>query len=293
MIRLLSPLALQVVPSFVLSALRQLSANLASHISATFATCSEHVIEAKLAPATIFATLLDRLLRVNDAAHAAARFLGNPPDREQMVKDWHAFVNPQMIVNRELPCYAPLIKQILSTEISSLLEPSPPHFQSEDLSPLGVENNGEVDGGRSTESVLDKWTHLLTRLPQRFNAKSPRYFNICLGAVASAALRDLTTNGAVSFGSWWVVRCWIDEWMGWQAERGGFLNHGVVQTARPLANGFMRGDRRSVMSDIMDTNDDNGPDDSGISLREEHIHLLEDVGDDRDNRMVPIDFGKK
>jgi len=290
MIRLLSPLAMQVVPSFVLSALRQLSTSLASHISVTFAACSQHVIQAKLAPATIFATLLDRLLRVNDAAHAAARFLGSPPDREQMLKDWQTFVNPQMIISRELPCYSPLIKQILSTEISNLLQPPAPLFSGEDLS-LGA--GGGVEDGASTEGVLDKWTIFLTRLPQRFNVKSPRYFNICLGAVASAALRDLTTNGAISFGSWWVVRCWIDEWMGWQAEKGGFLNHGVVQNAPPSTDGCVRGDRRFFMSDIMDTSDDIGHDDSGISLREEHIHLLEDVGDDRDNRMVPVNIGAK
>jgi regulatory factor X len=284
MIRLLSPLALQVVPSFVLSALRQLSTNLASHISTTFSACSYHVIQAKLAPATIFASLVDRLLRVNDAAHAAARFLGNPPDREQMVKDWQAYVNPQIIINREIPCHAPLAKHILGSEISNLLQPASTQYSNgATLSPIP----GSEDGA-STESVLDKWTNFLTSLPERFGVQSPRYFNICLGAVASAALRDLTTNGAISFGSWWVVRCWIDEWMSWQAERGGFLNHGLEQN---IVYGTNR-ERRSDGSDLIDTSEELGHDDSGVSLREENIHLLEDVGDDRDNRMVSINFGK-
>lgn len=274
MIRLLSPLALQVVPSFVLTALRQLSTNLATHISVTFSACSEHIIQAKLVPATIFASLLDRLLRVNDAAHAAARFLGNPPDREQMIKDWQAYVNAQMIVDREIPCHAPLVKNILESEIPNLLQPG-----CRERSPApGIED------GASTESVLDKWTNFLTSLPDRFGVNSPRYFNICLGAVSSASLRDLTTNGAISFGSWWVVRCWIDEWMSWQAERGGFLSHGAVRR---------NGDRRSEISDIMDTSEDLAHDDSGISLKDDNINLLEDVGDDRDNRMVvPVNFGK-
>lgn len=223
---------------------------------------------------------MDRLLRVNDAAHAAARFLGNPPDREQMIKDWQAYVSPEMICNREIPCNAPLVKHILESEISNLLQPASSYSSGVPLSPTpGAEEPS------STESVLDKWTNFLTNLPERFGTQSPRFFNICLGAVASAALRDLTTNGAISFGSWWVVRCWIDEWMSWQAERGGFLLHGL-ENAR---NVHGRIDRRSMGSDLLE---ELGHDDSGVSLREEHIHLLEDVGDDRDNRMVPVNFGK-
>lgn len=284
MIRLLSPLALQVVPSFVLSALRQLSTNLASHISVTFGACCQHVIEAKLGPASIFASLVDRLLRVNDAAHAAARFLGNPPDREQMVKDWQAYVNPRMIVNREIPCHAPLVRQILATEIPNLLQPTSSSFTNGDiLSPPPA-----LEGGASTESVLDKWTNFLTTLPLRFGDHSPRFFNICLGAVASAALRDLTTNGAISFGSWWVVRCWIDEWMGWQAERGGFLNHGVE-----LPNGSNGDGRRRSINGLMDTIEQSQDDKNELPLRDEHqLHHLSDVGDDRDNRMVSVSLVK-
>ena len=282
MIRLLSPLALQVVPSFVLSALRQLSTNLTNHISLTFGACSQHVVDAKLAPATIFASLVDRLLRVNDAAHAAARFLGRLPDREQMVKDWQAYVNPQTIVNREIPCYAPLVKQILASEVANLLQPSSSRYPNGSA----ISPSSGVEDGASTESVLDKWTNFLTNLPERFGAQSPRLFNVCLGAVTSAALRDLTTNGAISFGSWWVVRCWIDEWMAWQAERGGFLNHSIDQSST-----HGRSSLRRPFGDPMDTTGDIDPDDCGISLGE-HIRLLEDVGDDRDNRMVPVNFGK-
>lgn len=274
MIRLLSPLALQVVPSFVLSALRQLSTNLTSHISTTFSVQPLHVIQSKLAPATIFASLLDRLLRVNDSAHAAARFLGNPPDREQMVKDWHTFVNAQMIIDRELACHAPHAKDILETEIAHLLQPG--YVNGNLLSPVpGMEENA------STESVLDRWTNFLTALPQRFGVRSPRQFNICLGAVSSAALRDLTTNGAISFGSWWVVRCWIDEWMSWQAERGGFLCH---QLDKP--NRRCNVDRLSIDSDLVGNRDEHGTDSvTSLQASGTNTSFLEDVPDDRVNRM--------
>lgn len=256
------------VPSFVLQALRQLSQNLVAHICTTFSIQPQQVIEAKLGPASIFSSLLNRLLRVNDAAHAAARFLGNPPDREQMIRDWKAFVDPQTIVDRELPCFTPQVVGILSTDVVQLLQPTSSLRDS--LSP---------GDGTSTESVLDLWTQFLSNLPSRFpRARAdPRYFNICLGSVASAALRDLTTNGAISFGSWWVVRCWIDEWMGWLAERGGFLSHSVNGTRA-----------------FSDAAEELCHDDSGVSLRgEEPTSLLDEVGDDRDNRIVvPASFGK-
>lgn len=266
MIRLLSPLALQVVPSVVLSALRQLSTTLVSHITTTFSVQPPHVMDAKTAPASIFASLLDRLLRVNDAAHAAARFLGNPPDRDQMVKDWKAYVNAQSIVEREIPCIAPLAKDIIEREIPNLLEPEDTVLSSE---------GGDSS---STESVLDRWTYFLTVLPHRFRIPSARHFNIYVGALATAALRDLTTNGAISFGSWWVVRCWVDEWMSWQAEKGGFLNHG-----RDPERGKI-GMRRVAMGSLLDSEMEN---ESPTKGSEDHLTLLEDVAENRVNIMAP------
>lgn len=286
MLRLLSPLALQVVPPFVVTALRHLSTNLTSHILTTFSVQPPHVVQAKLIPSSIFSSLLDRLLRVNDAAHAAARFLGNPPDREQMINDWKEFVNAQTIVDRELPCGAMAVVDILHREVITLLQPATTVSDGGDMSPTP----GTEDGSATTESVLDRWTQFLTYLPHRFPGTEPRLFNLCLGAVASAALRDLTTNGAVSFGSWWVVRCWIDEWMGWLAERGGFLRH---NSEVALHMSRINDDRGSIDVDLMDGGDEMGHDDSGISLRGEEQHnMLDDVGDDRDNRMVPVKFGK-
>ena len=29
--------------------------------------------------------------------------------------------------------------------------------------------------------------------------------------------------GAPSFGSWWLVRCWVDEYLAWFFELGGYL----------------------------------------------------------------------
>ena len=212
-----------------------------------------------------------------------------------MIKDWQAFVNPGMICSREIPCHAPLVKHILETEISALLQPaslqpaSPASTHYPNGLPLSPTPGGVEEP--TTKSVLDKWTDFLSNLPERFGSHSPRYFNMCLGAVASAALRDLTTNGAISFGSWWVVRCWIDEWMSWQAERGGFLLHGL-EDAKDGSDFLV--DRKPSTNEMLDVAGEmNHHDDVNVPMRDEQLNrLLEDVGDDRDNRMVPINFGK-
>lgn len=264
MIELLSPLALQVVPAAVMSALRQFSASLTSHISATFANQPPHVIEAKTEPSAIFSSLLDRLLRVNEAAHAAARILVHSPDRTLMRQDWRKYVNCKAIVEREVPCSAAAVQRILEDEIINLLQPQPegPHGRDITPSPGGED---DIDSLATTESVLDRWTQFLAQLPHRFPHVSPRLFLLSVGAVASAALRDMTMAGGESFGGWWVVRCWIDEWIGWTAERGGFLRHGEEETPKPAVNGNHINDGNGT-----DEHDSElGPDDSGVSLREE------------------------
>ncbi|KAF8472458.1 RFX DNA-binding domain-containing protein [Kalaharituber pfeilii] len=273
MIELLSPLALQVVPAAVMSALRQFSASLTSHISTAFANMPPHVIEAKVEPSAIFSSLLERLLRVNEAAHAAARILVHSPDRTLMRQDWRKYVNCKAIVDREVPCSAAAVQRILEDEIINLLQPQPEGPNQRDATPSpGAEDDESL---ATTESVLDRWTQFLAQLPHRFPQVSPRLFLLSVGAVASAALRDMTMAGGESFGGWWVVRCWIDEWIAWTAERGGFLRHGEEPPAKSpsLANGHQG------VADGAGTNSESelGPDDSGVSLREEVFGNNEDT----------------
>jgi regulatory factor X, other len=80
------------------------------------------------------------------------------------------------------------------------------------------------DGASMTQGVLDQWAVWLSKLPDRFPKVPPRIFLWCMEAIGAGALRDITVAGGEGFGAWWVVRCWMDEWMGWIAEKGGFLD---------------------------------------------------------------------
>jgi regulatory factor X, other len=109
----------------------------------------------------------------------------------------------------------------------------PPTFSSFETNPstefpesmtTTMEQLPPSDGASMTQGVLDQWAMWLCKLPERFPRVPPRVFLWCMESVGAGALRDITVAGGEGFGAWWVVRCWMDEWMGWIAEKGGFLD---------------------------------------------------------------------
>ena len=237
MIRFVSPLALQVMPPKVIDTFRNISLKLSNHINHTFQTHPQHMRDAKLGPATIFAGLIDRLLRVNATAHAAANMLTNDANRDQMWHDWICYVRPVSVVESSLPGggYTRTL-QILTNEVRELLGPlRSASYQG--MQPIYADAaacnagpnyshhaNAEMDDS-STSGVLDRWTTFLHDLPSRFPGVDARMLLHCVGEVGSAALRDITMAQALSFGSWWVTKVWVDEMLQWLAEKGGFLEH--------------------------------------------------------------------
>lgn len=236
MVQFVSPLALQVVPIRVIDTFRDISTKLAKHITLTFQNHPQHVRDAKLGPATVFASLLDRLLRVNATAHAAANMLTNDANRDQMWHDWVLYVKPLKVAESSLPGvgYQRTLR-ILATEMRHLLGPlrtttygGMDAIYSETLGEQNFHHTGhghpELDDS-STEGVLDRWTSFLQSLPSLFPRADARTLLHCAGAVGNAALRDITIAQALSFGSWWVTKTWVDEMLLWMAEKGGFMEH--------------------------------------------------------------------
>ena len=236
MIRFISPLALQVMPPKVTETFRSISNKVGLHISNTFQNHAQHVRDAKLGPATIFAGLIDRLLRVNATAHAAANMLTNDANRDQMWHDWVYYVNSIGVVQSSLPgCGYSRTLQILTKEVCELLgplrvtsyhgmQPMYAYSGSNVSSNFSQYAHSEMDDS-STSGVLDRWTTFLHDLPSRFPGVDARLLLHCVGEVGSAALRDITMAQALSFGSWWVTKVWVDEMLQWLAEKGGFLEH--------------------------------------------------------------------
>ena len=241
MVRFVSRLTLQAAPVVVINILSNISASLHGHISKTFAGQPSHVLDAKLRPATIFAGLLYRLIRVNQSAHAAANLLTIDHNREQMWREWITMVNPKRVMEAELPaCGYEEAYRIMTSEMRSLLEPlQAPSFQDD---PYGFSSynfedtnsfaqflqsqtgqGGDGASGVSTENVLDRWSTFISSLPTRFPQASARTLLHCISAIGTAALRDITIMNGQSYGHWWVLKIFVDEMALWLAEMGGFL----------------------------------------------------------------------
>ena len=276
MLILLSPLALQVVPQYILFALRSLQATLQSQVISDHEGVPHSLRQVKFETCAMFSNLLHRMLRVNDTAHLAAGSLSNPDERQHMLDDWNEHVDAIELIRRELSCGGDAVRQILIVELPQLLapgtNPNPDHFppssppkdsaaaaaQGSPSSRLRSKappapsssadpqqqpsSNGHTTLTTTTtplsalptnaeavhvplmiEGSIDKWADWLSSIPPRFPDLPPRAFLWALSSVETAALKDITTGDGQSFSAWWVVRCWVDEWVAWLAERGGFL----------------------------------------------------------------------
>lgn len=230
MMRIISGLTLQVVPKPVLDTLRNISERLVSHIRESFQGQPAHVVRAKEAPATIFAGLLDRALRVNLTAHAAANMLSNPANRDQMYLDWITLVRVRKVAESVPARGMDDVVNLLISQLRDLLDPVDVAWELESVTLYGefaarsgrrLENETATDGGAS--NVLDRWVNLLQSLPGRFPYASHRDLVWCVQRIGTAVMRDLTIQQGKSFGSWWVTKCWIDEMVAFLAEQGGFL----------------------------------------------------------------------
>ncbi|KAL7625668.1 hypothetical protein AAE478_004889 [Parahypoxylon ruwenzoriense] len=230
MMQIISALTLQVVPKPVLDALRNISEKLVTHIRESFQGQPKHVVQAKEAPATIFAGLLDRALRVNLTAHAAANMLSNSANRDQMYLDWITMVRIRKISECVPSRGMDDLVDLLLHELRDLVNPVNVPWEIECLTLYGdlALRNGRgsqpIDSHEiNAQNVLDRWVTFLRSLPSRFPYASPVDIVWCVQRVGTEVMRDLTIAQGKSFGSWWVTKCWVDEMISFLAEYGGFM----------------------------------------------------------------------
>lgn len=244
---MLSPLALQEVPVQVVVGLRSLAQFLPEHLTSTLGNF-DRMLQAKLKPAQAFCNLLDRLIRANESGVNAGKILVDPIETRKMREDWSRFINPKAIVMREVPCGGAETEKILREDVINLLSID----EYSDEFDVGIKAEGENEAFKRnstfgtnndlrntgqpgdasqaetntfsrSEVIVLKWAQYLNSLPLRFPHVPARLFLLCMSGLLTASLREISMNGGEGFGAWWVVRCWIDEWMGWSAEMGGFL----------------------------------------------------------------------
>ncbi|KAI1761350.1 RFX DNA-binding domain-containing protein [Hypoxylon sp. FL1150] len=230
MMKIIFSITLQVMPAPVLELLQKISEQLVSHVRDSFQGQPRHVVAAKEAPAAVFTDLLSRALRVNLTAHAAANMLSLSDNRDQMYIDWM-----QMAKLRKAAEAVPMIAMddvvdVLLEEIRDLLCPANVPWEVEGNTLYGqilLRKGGSAyvlepsdDNGLD---VIGRWSSFLRSLPRRFPYASANDLVNGVQNVGMTVMRDFTIAQGKSFGSWWVLKCWIDEMIQYIAAYGGYM----------------------------------------------------------------------
>jgi regulatory factor X len=226
----LSGLTLQVVPKPVMDTMKNITEKLVPHIRESFQGQPPHVIRAKETPAVLFTGLLDRALRVNLTAHAAANMLANPANRDQMYMDWISIVRLRRVAESVPTRGMDDLVSLLIDEMRNLINPTTVPWELECVTIYSEVANrssrqlgGEDETNASETNVLDRWVEFLRGLPAKFPYASHADIVWAVERVGTSVMRDLTLAQGKSFGSWWVTKVWLDEMVWFMTMQGGFM----------------------------------------------------------------------
>ncbi|CDR46829.1 CYFA0S26e00540g1_1 [Cyberlindnera fabianii] len=254
LIQMLAKLALQEIPTLVLEQLKVLVAKYVEKLSESLSSLPMKLALVKLKMAKQFIQLVSRFVRVVETAQSANKILSHHMDRQVMYNDWTKHVNVEQIAARELPCEGDNFKfavEVLQEKIPELLKK-----ESSDY-----------------ESFIVEWGTYIAALPSSFTSVPPRLFLLCTSALLTSALREISLAGGGGFGAWWVVRCWIDEWVGWCAELGGFVSTQFEESS--LLQGTIESHHKFVKPEREDGGPDNVIPAKMTDLASESIDLLD------------------
>lgn len=259
MIRMLSKLQLQfLIPQEVLTQLKEIAAGFVKNVSNNLLNnkVSKNFVVMKLRLAKNFVNLLNRLIKVIETGQSASRILGDHSEKQAMLKDWIK-LDMREIVSREIPCGEKNIEVLL-------------HALDVDLQHLL--NIGQ-DLANAASDIMFNISSYIAELPGKFNSINPRLFILLTSNLLTTCLREISLTSGQGFGAWWIVRCWIDEYLSWCFEIGGFLQEDLAPSTMDtvLASGQNSGGRNSGI-DSSNSNEgrapkgpDHGNDDPNIS----------------------------
>lgn len=207
MAKMLTKLHLQNVPDEVVQNLEQVSRQYTYKLQNSLQyKVPKSFRSMKLKTAKHFISILTRLVKVIETGQSAARILANNNEKQAMLEDWRQ-LDIREITLREVPCRLKnleLVIRILTTDVNSILE--------RDDSPSSKDF-----------STLVQLARLVSSLPGHFRNSNPRLFMLVSSNLLTTFLREISLNRGQSFGAWWIVRCWVDEFIYWCFELGGFL----------------------------------------------------------------------
>ncbi|KAI5958903.1 RFX [Candida theae] len=208
MIRMLSKLHMQyMMPQDNLNQLKTIASTYTRTLtnSIVHSQNSKSFISMKLKMAKRFVSILNRLIKVIDTGSTASRILNDDNEKQAMLEDWQK-LDLADLVSRDVPCTSEAnlntLIFILKEEVVKMLEMTL-----------------ETEGG----SLMQSYADFISALPSRLPGINPRMFLLLSSNLLTSILREISLNSGDGFGAWWVVRCWLDEYLAWIMEVGGFF----------------------------------------------------------------------
>ncbi|KAM9907648.1 hypothetical protein OXX79_000840 [Metschnikowia pulcherrima] len=203
MAKMLSRLHLKGASKDIVAILREICQGFVAKLAAALGDRFSSTYKAmKLKLARQFIKLVSRLLRCIETGFRASIVLANGNDRNNMLQDWVKLDFSDTVL-REIPCCpdtAQSIIHILEHQVVQLLQEPP------------------QDG-----AILARYASFLFDLPALFPKVNPWLFSLLLSNLLTSFIREMSMVGSRSFKLWWIVGCWINEYMSWSFELSGYL----------------------------------------------------------------------
>ena len=207
MVRMLSKLHMQyLMPQENINQLKTIASNYTRTLANSIINSrnSKTFITMKLKMAKHFVNLLNRLIKVIETGSTASRILNDDTEKQVMLQDWQK-LNFTEMVSRDVPCAD---ESNLNTLIFIL---------SEEVVKI-VETPSDENS-----SLMQTYANFVGGLPSQFPTVSPRMFLLLSSNLLTSILREISLKSGDGFGAWWIVRCWVDEYLAWIMEVGGFF----------------------------------------------------------------------
>ncbi|AAS50356.1 AAL010Wp [Eremothecium gossypii ATCC 10895] len=206
------------IPDIVLDKLSQFSNTYLAMITKATIDLPVPIVSSKKRIVSQFIQLVKRLIKVIDSGRNASKIVSLEQNRNNMFQDWNQFVNLEDVLaiemshfSKDYPKMKEQITAFVQKELLGLLSPEYMSFEGNNAS------NGFAKLARFAKKLcelLQSWGHL----PGRIVALS-------FVGLTTTALRELSFHDAESFGAWWILKSFVDEWVYWCGEVGCFLDN--------------------------------------------------------------------
>lgn len=205
MVKMLTKIHMQLVPESIIQQLKEVSKHYVDCLTQSLQNkVSKKFLMMKIKNARKFSLILGRLVKVLESGGAVARILESVQDKQAMISDWLK-LDLNEIILREVPWSKENVDVLLDIFTNSFVQ---------------ILRNLI---GKNAHEIMHSIAELIIQVPSHIVGVNPRFFTLVFGNLFTTCLREISLNGGQGFGIWWIMRCWIDEYIAWYFELSGYF----------------------------------------------------------------------